>query len=1023
VSWIISTALKLRIVVLAGCLALLVFGFRSLSHAPLDVFPEFAPPKVEIQTEAPGLSTEEIENLVTMPLENALNGTPGMKTMHSKSVLGLSSVVLLFQEGTNLHQVRQYVQERVSAEAPRLPTVARTPVILQPLSSLSRVLKIGVSSPHISQRDLTELALWTIRPKLMSVAGVANVAIWGQRDTQYQVLVDPDRLRAYGVTLDQVTRAAGDATVLDAGGFVDTPNQRMAVRPLSPVVTCEDLARTVVDFRSGAPIRIGDVAEVVIGSPPPIGDAIINNRPGLLLIVEKQPEGNTLEVTRKVEKALDDLMPGLRDVEIDSTIFRPASFIERALTNLRHALIVGCALVVVILALFMFDWKTAVISLTAIPLSLLAAILVLTAFGATVNTLVLAGLVIALGEVVDDAIIDVENIVRRLRINQTAASPQPAFQVILEASLEVRSAVVYASLIVTLVFLPVFFLGGIAGSFFRPLAMAYVLSIAASLLVALIVTPALSYMLLTGRHINRSESPISGWLRRAYARMLPALVRYPFVMLATLALVFGVSLVAATQLGQEFLPEFQETDLLMHFLERPGTSIEAMDRMTVRASRELMAIPGVRNFGSHVGRAEVADEVVGPNFTELWISIDPDVDYSATVGRVQQAMKAYPGMYCDVQTYLKERSKEVLSGTGASIVVRLFGPEMSVLRSKAKDIESAIVGVAGVTDLKVESQVLVPQVQVQLRIDTAERFGLTAGHIRRATTTLLRGTKVGEVYSSQKRRAVMVWGEPQLRADLSALRSLMIDTPSGAQVRLGDVADISIVPAPNEIKREAASRRIDISCNVKDRDLGSVAREIESLVGAIPFDQGYHPEFLGEYTAREESSRRLYLFALLSIVGIVLVLYVDFQSWRLTGIVMLTITFAITGGIFGVLLSGGIMSLGSLVGFVTVLGIAARNGIMLISHYRHLEEVEGEPFGVGLILRGSEERLSPILMTALATGLALVPLVYGGGKPGSEIEYPLAVVILGGLLTSTLLNLALVPALYLLFGQRRAAEE
>lgn len=1020
-NWIVSCALQLRVVVLGLCVALLVFGFRSIYTAPMDVFPEFAPPKVEVQTEAPGLSTDEVESLVTIPLENALNGTPGMSTMRSKSVLGLSSIVLLFEEGTDLHRVRQHVQERVAAEVPRLPTVARPPAILHPLSSLSRVLKIGVWSDSLSQRELSDLALWTIRPKLMAIPGVANVAIWGQRDKQFQVLVDPDRLRAHGVTLDQITRAAGDATVLDAGGFVDTPNQRMAVRHLSPIESPEDLARTVVDFRGGAPLRIGDVAQVVIGSPPPIGDAIINDRPGLLLIVEKQPEGSTLEVTRRVDQALDSLRPGLQGVELDSTIFRPASFIERALDNLTHALLVGCGLVVVILILFLFDWRTAVISLTAIPLSLVAAIVVLTSCGATINTMVLAGLVIALGEVVDDAIIDVENIVRRLRLNRAAGSPESAFQVVLHASLEVRSAVVYASLIVALVFLPVFILDGVAGSFFRPLAIAYVLSILASLLVALVVTPALSYLLLTGRGQGREESPFARVLRRVYAATLPALVRSPTAVIGALLVIFVLTAALSTRLGREFLPDFHETDFLMHFLERPGTSIEAMDRMTVRASQQLRAIPGVRNFGSHIGRAEVADEVVGPNFTELWISIDPHADYRSTVGSIQKAMESYPGMFCDVQTYLKERSKEVLTGTSSSIVVRIFGPEMPALRKKAQEVEHVIADVPGVINLKVEPQVLVPQLQIQMRADAVELFGLTAGHIRRATTTLLKGTKVGEVYEGQKRYAVVVWGEPQLREDSESLRSLLLDTPSGAQVRLRDVADVTIAPMANEIKRESASRRIDVTCNVAGRDLGSVAAEIESKVRELSFEREYHPEFLGEFAARQQSSRRLFLFSAVSMVGIVLLLYVDFQSWRLTGIIMLTITFALTGGVLGVFLTGGVLSLGSLVGFVTVLGIAARNGIMMVSHYRHLQEHEGEPFGLGLVLRGAEERLVPILMTALATGLALLPLIVAGDQPGNEIEYPLAVVILGGLVTSTILNLCVVPGLYLLLGTRHAA--
>ncbi|MFO0803105.1 MAG: efflux RND transporter permease subunit [Gemmataceae bacterium] len=1017
-SRMIASSVRGRVVVVALCALLIGFGIRTARTAPLDVFPEFAPPKVEIQTEAPGLSTDEVESLISVPLENALNGTPGLKTIRSKSVLGLSSVVLLFDEGTDIHKARQYVQERVAAEAPRLPVVARPPVILQPLSSLSRVMKIGVSSKTKSQQDLTVLALWTIRPKLMSVPGVANVAIWGQRDKQYQVLVDPDRLRAENISLDQIVRASTDAAVLESGGFLDKPNQRLAVRHRSMIRNPEDLGRTVVAFQNNAPVRLGEVAQVGFGSPPPIGDAIINDGPGLLLIVEKQPDANTLEVTRKVEASLRDLEPGLVGVEVDPTIFRPATFVERAIANLGHALLVGCGLVVAILVLFLFDWRTALISLTAIPLSLVSAVVVLTAFEITLNTMVIAGLVIALGEVVDDAIIDVENIVRRLRLNRAAGNPHSAFQVVVDASLEVRSAVVYATAIVILVFLPIFFLEGIAGSFFRPLALAYILAILASLLVALVVTPALSYMLLTGTRSRDSEAPLARVLRRSYALILPHIVGRPFAALGVVVAAFALSAAAASRFGSEFLPEFQETDFLMHFIAKPGASIEEMDRMTIRASRELRSIPGVRNFGSHIGRAEVADEVYGPNFTELWISIDPDVDYPATLKRIQTAMDGYPGMFCDVQTYLKERSKEVLSGSSSSIVVRLFGPDLDVLRAKAKEVEAAMKGIDGVSDLKVESQVLLPQIEVRLRPEAAERYGLTPGHVRRATTTLLRGTKVGEVYESQKRFDVVVWGVPACRSDLAAIQALPIDTPAGVQVRLREVADVMVVPMPNEIKREAASRRLDITCNVKGRDLGAVAADVERTVRAVPFDAGYHPQFLGEEAARRESTKRLELFAGLALLGVILVIYSDFGSWRLTLVVAFTLPFALVGGVVGVALAGGVVSLGSLVGFVTVLGIAARNGIMLVSHYRHLEDSENVPFGPELVKRGSEERLAPILMTALATGLALLPLVAAGQKPGHEVEYPLAVVILGGLITSTLLNLFVLPALYLRFGYR-----
>lgn len=1017
--WLISASLRQRVLVLALACTLVVFGIRAVRTAPLDVFPEFAPPLVEIQTEAPGLSTEEVESLISVPLENAVNGVSWLKTLRSKSVLGLSSVVCIFKSGTDLMRARQLVQERVATVAPRLPAVARAPVILPPLSSTSRAMKIGVWSKTLSQMDLSELALWTVRPRLMSVPGVANVAIWGQRDRQFQVLVDPERLAAHGVTLDAVIRAAGDATVLSGGGFVDTPNQRLPVRHLSPVETPEDLERTVVSFTNGVPLRLGDVAQVVLHHPPPIGDAVINDGPGLLLIVEKQPWGNTLDVTRQVEAALNALRPGLKDVEIDSTIFRPATFIERSLDNLTHALLLGCVLVMVILIAFLFDWRTAVISLSAIPLSLLAAAVVLYMRGGTMNTMVIAGLVIAVGEVVDDAIIDVENIMRRLRQNRASGNLIPVFKVVLDASLEVRSAVVFASLIVALVFVPVFFLDGLAGTFFRPLALSYVLAILASLIVALTVTPALCLILLPGAQERPQDAPLVRILKAGYCAILPKLIGKPRWAVGFLALTFLCTGITVPKLGEEFLPNFKETDFLMHWVEKPGTSLEAMTRVTVQVSKELRAVPGVRNFGSHIGRAEVADEVVGPNFTELWISLDTTVDYDSTVHKVQEIVDGYPGLYRDLLTYLKERIKEVLTGASATVVVRIFGPDMDVLRDKAQEVNQAMTGVPGVTSLKVEPQVLVPQLQVRLRPEAAANFGLTPGQLRRTATTLVKGLKVGEVYKEQKVYDVAVWGVEKVRTDIQSLREMIIETPSGARVPLGDVAEITIVPTPNEIKREGASRRIDVTCNVAGKDLGSVAREIEKRVAAVTFDRGYHPEFLGEYKARQESSSRLLLFSAFSVIGILVLLQVDFRSARLVLLVALTLPFALIGGVAGAFLGGGILSLGSLVGFVTVLGIAARNGIMLISHYRHLEMEENEPFGLSLVLRGAEERLAPILMTAACAALALLPLVWRGNIPGHEIEYPMAIVILGGLVTSTLLNLFLMPTLYLAFGRKR----
>jgi len=1020
-AWLVSLSLRHRIIVVALAVIAVVVSWRTLRTTPLDVFPEFAPPLVEVQTEAPGLSTSDVEALVTVPLEAALNGVPGIDRIRSKSVLGLSSVVLVLEPGTDILAARLVVQERLARASSQLPSVARPPVMLSPLSSLSRVMKIGITSEKLSQVELTTLVKWTVRPRLMSIPGVANVAIWGQRDRQLQVLVNPDRLRAHDLSIDDVVRAAGDGVSLQAGGFLDTPNQRLAVTHASAVRTTSELESIVVAQRNGAALRIGDVATVVEGSPPPIGDAIINNVPGLLLIVEKQLGANTLSVTRDVEDALRDLTPALGEVHVDPTIFRPATFIEMSLRNLSRALLVGCVLVILVLLVFLADWRTALISSIAIPMSLLTAGVLLHYRGGTLDTMVLAGLVIALGEVVDDAIIDVENIVRRLRQNAALPNPRAAHAVVFDASLEVRSAVLYGSLIVMLVFVPVFLLEGLTGAFFRPLALAYVLAILASLAVALTMTPALSLLLLP-KHLGSGEVRVVSSLKGRYRRLLESFVDRPKSAFATMAVLLVMTVATVPFLGEEFLPHFREYDFLMHWVEKPGTSIEAMRRITERASQELMAVPGVRNFGSHIGRAEVADEVVGPNFTELWISLDPSVDYESTVAKIQSIVDGYPGLYRDLLTYLRERIKEVLTGASATIVVRVSGPELAALRSQAEAIAKQMRGIQGVADLTVQAQVLVPQVEVRFRPERAAIFGITPAQVRTAAATVLGGTKVGEFSEEQKLFDVVVWGEPGVRKNLDAVRNLQVPLTGGGVVPLQSVADVVVTPTPNEITRENGSRRIDVTANVRGRDLGTVARDLQRTLAGHMFPQGYYAEVMGEYAERQASSSRLMLAGGFALVGIFMLLLIDFGSPRAATLVFLTLPFALVGAIAAVLVTGRILSLGSLVGLVTVVGIAARNGIMLVSHYRHLELQEGVPFGRELILRGSEERLAPILMTACATGLALVPIVIGGDAAGYEIEHPLAVVILGGLVTSTLMNLVIVPTLYLTFGRPAATE-
>jgi CzcA family heavy metal efflux pump len=1013
---LIGFALRHRWLIVLSSIALLVIGSQVIRTTPMDVFPEFSPVLVEVQTEGPGLSTEEIESLVTLPIEYALNGVRGMKVMRSKSVQGLSSVVAIFQEGTELMGARQLVQERLLTLTGQLPATVKTPVILSPLSSLSRVLKVGVTSPVLSQTDLTTLIRWTVRPRLMAIPGVANVAVWGQRDRQLQVLLDLKAMKDFRISLDEVIRAGQGALIPASGGYVDTPNQRLSVTHKPWVKTAEDLRAIPIAMRFGTAITLAKIAKVTEGHQVPIGDAVINDVPGLLLIVEKQVGANTLDVTKKVEEALEQLKPALgKDVSVDGTIFRPATFIEMSLKNLNKALLWGCLLVALILISFLREWRVAFISLTAIPLSLMVAALLLHYWGMTLNTMVIAGLAIALGEVVDDAIIDVENVLRRLKLNEHLPHPEPAWKVILEASLEVRSAVVYATVIVILVFLPIFFLDGISGTFFRPLATSYILAVGASLGVALVVTPTLSLLLLpkSSTTMERPEAPWVAKLKQGYAKVLLSLFRYPKRLLAGLGILFIGTALSVSQLGEEFLPHFKEYDFLMHWVAKPGTSLEAMVRTTERVSKELRQVPGVKSFGSHIGRAEVADEVVGPNFVEHWISVDPSVPYDQTVAKIQGVVDGYPGLYRDVLTYLKERIKEVISGGGGAIVVRLFGPNLEGLRKQAHDIEAVLSKVEGVSQLQVEQQVEVPQIEISVKPAAAVALGVSPGEIRKAANAVLRGMKAGEIVHDQKVIEVMFWTPAESRNSLSKIRSLMVDTVFGGKVALGEVATVQVVPTPNIIQHEATSRKIDISCNAHGRDLGAVARDIQKVLAEMRLEPGFHAELMGEYAVRQASQKKLALLSLLSLIGILAVLLVDFKSPRLALLVFASLPFALIGGVAAAFLGGGVLSLGSLVGFVTVLGIAARNGVMLISHYRHMEEVEGESFGSEMVIKGSQERLVPILMTAAATAFALLPIVAGGNIPGHEIEYPMALIIVGGLATSTLLNLFVMPVLAL----------
>ena len=1031
--WIVGSSLKFRYLVVAVAAAMVFLGVGQLRQLPVDVFPEFAPPRVEIQTPCIGLSASEVEALVTTPLEETLNGLPGLEVLRSKSVEQLSSIELIFERGTDLIQARQLVTERLATVTATLPTWAAPPVLMQPLSATSRVMKIGLSSKTLSTIDMSMIAYWKIRARLLRVPGVANVPIWGERLDMLQVQVDPERLRQNRVSLNKVMGVTADAldagilrfsdgAIIGTGGFVDTPNQRLAIQHKLPIVTPDDLAQVTIEHRNGKPLRLGDVADLVKDHQPLIGDAVINDGPGLMLIVEKLPWGNTLEVTRGVEAALNEMRPGLPGMEIDSTIFRPATFVEAAIENLSRTLLIGSLLVILILIVFLYDWRAALISAIAIPLSLLAAGYVLYLRGATINTMILAGLVISVGVVVDDAIIDVENIVRRLRLHRLETGDRSlaaTSRIVLNSSLEVRSAIIYATLIDVVAVAPVFLMEGLTGAFFRPLAFSYALAVLASMLVALTVTPALSLILLHHAPLERRQSPLVRWLQRGYVAVLGRIIRSPRPAMAMVGVVALLGLAVVPTLGQSLLPDFKERDFLMHWVTAPGTSHPEEVRITTQASKELRAIPGVRNFGAHIGQALLADEVVGVDFGENWISVDPTVDYDKTLTAIQNVVEGYPGLRRDVQTYLKERIREVLTGGGEAIIVRISGPDLNVLREKAEEVRQAVAGIEGIVEDHVDLQKEVPQVDVTVDLAKAQRYGIKPGDVRRAAATLMAGEEVGDIFRDGKAYDIQVWSKPEVRRSLTDIRDLLIDRPAGGHLRLADVADVTLKPTPNAIEREANTRKIDVGANVRGRDLGSVVGEVEKRLEGIHFPLGYHFELIGEYAERQAATQRLRSYALAAAIGVLLLLVMAFGSWRLGLMAFLALPMALVGGLIGAYLGGGIISLGSLVGFFTVLGIVARNGIMLVTHCQHLERHEGETFGPALVLRGAKERLAPILMTALATGLALVPLVVAGDRPGHEIEHPMAIVILGGLVTATMLNLFIIPSLYLRLGRNR----
>ncbi len=1021
-AWIVERSLRFRGVVIALACVVAGYGLYVTSTAKRDVFPEFAPPQVVIQTEAPGLSPEEVEALVTRPIESAVNGVGNLASIRSESIQGLSVVTAMFREGTDIMQARQMVGERLVALAAQMPLGVRPPTMVPLTSAASMVLIVGLTSEARSLMDLRTFADWTLRPRLLGVPGVAKVAVFGGEVRQIQVQVRPERLIGYGLSLDDVLAAARKATGVRGAGFVETDAQRIVLRTEGQLLTPDRLGEVVLAHRGGSVVRLRDAAHVVEAPEPKVGEAAINGRPGVLLVVSSQFGENTEEVTAAAERALDELKPAFQAerITLHPALFRPASFVQTAIANVNFSLLLGGVLVAVVLFLFLFNLRTAFISLTAIPLSLLAAVIVLDRLGVTLNTLTLGGLAIAIGEVVDDAIIDVENIFRRLRENRASLTPRSTFQVVLDASLEVRSAVVYSTWVVALVFLPVLTMSGLQGRLFAPLGIAYILAVLASLVVAMTVTPALSYVLLSRGLRDGGEPLAMVALKGRYRRLLEAVTARPRLVIgAALGLCLG-ALATLPFFGGAFLPELREGHFIVHMSAVPGTSLQESLRLGQRVSAELLRNPRIRSVAQQIGRAEKSDDTWGTHYTEMHVDLKPLAAAEAELVQteIRQVLTKFPGVYFSIKTFLTERVEETLSGAGAQVVVNVFGENLDLLDRKAQEVARVLAKVAGAVDVQVASPPGMPEVVVRLRPERLKQFGFQPVDVLDAVQTGYQGTVVGQTYEGNRVFDVTVVLDQALRREPEGIGALTLRNTEGLQVPLRELAEVYPTTGRYAILHDGARRRQAVTCNVRGRDPASFVAEARRKVAAeVGFPAGVYPVFAGVTEARARAQRELLLHSVIAGTGIVLLLALVFRSARNLLLVLANLPFALVGGVLAVFMTGGWLSVGSLVGFVTLFGITMRNSIMMVSHFEHLVRAEGMRWGVEAALRGAAERLVPVLATALVTGLGLLPIALGSGEPGREIEGPMAIVILGGLVTSTVLNVLVLPTLALRYGR------
>ena len=1019
--WITTWSLRNRLLTVVAFVIVLVVGVFLLQRITLDVLPEFAPPQVVIQTQAPGLSPEDVETLITFRIEAAVNGTPGVEVVRSKSSAGLSTVIVVFQWGTDIYTARQLVNERLQEVRETFPPGTEAPLMLPITSAVSWLVKFALQSETVSPLDLRTLCDWDIRNRLLAIPGVASVVCMGTGAKQYQVLLSSEKLLRYNVTVHNVLEAVRKANVNVPGGFLVVPGQEYVVTGIGRIASPEELKKTVVAEWGGVPIPLEKVADVRFGPELPRGDSAYMGRPAVIGTVSKLFGADTLTVTYQVEKALEEIRRTLpKGVKMQAQVFRQANFIESSIRNLRKALLEGAFVVTAVVVFFLFNVRASFITLTAMPLSLLLGVLILKAFGIGINAMTLGGLAIAIGAVVDDAIIYVENIFRRLRENRQKENPLPPLQVVFQASREIRDSVVYATWIILVVFGPIFLLTGVEGRIFTPLGFAFTASLFASLVVAVTLTPVLCALALVkagavGNPGQEKESLTIRALKGGYERLLRPALSHPFWVIAISLILLAISIAMLPFLGRSFLPEFHEGNFILAVTSLPGTSLQESMRLGYRITEMLRKYPEVVSVSQRAGRAELDEDAMPPNFIEFDIMLRyGDRPPEELVHAIREDLEKIPGVAVNLGQFIAHRLDEVLSGIRAQIAIKLFGPDLDRLLEKGRQVEQILAGIRGVTDLQLEQQIRVPEVRIKVDREKAARLGLNAGDVLETAQVAFNGEVISQVIEGQKSFDLFVWFDESSRKDVRAMRNILVDASGGRKVPLNLVAEVAIENRPYFINRERVQRRIVVQANVAGRDLGSVIAEARRKIATeVELPAGYFIEYGGQFESQQEATRILMTYGVVAIVAIFLLLYKAFNSSRAAFLVMANLPLALIGGVVAIFLTGKIMSIPSLIGFIGVFGIAARNGIILVSRYRQLraEGLSREE----VVVEGSKERLAPVLMTAAAAALGLLPLLFGD-IAGKELERPMAYVILGGLATSTFLNMIVVPTLFMRYG-------